>query len=66
LFGTVGIDTVADTCLLSVVEGHGRWERENKVVVLRELCRAIIYTTKISNRVAQSHVRIKCTVCGVN
>jgi hypothetical protein len=32
-------------------------ERKQKVVVLRELHRAIIYTTKMSKQVTKSHVR---------
>jgi hypothetical protein len=32
-------------------------EKKQKVVVLRELHRAIIYTTKMSKRVTKSHVR---------
>jgi hypothetical protein len=34
-----------------------RSERKQKVVVLRELQRAIIYTTKISKQAIKSHVR---------
>jgi hypothetical protein len=32
-------------------------ERKQKVVVLRELRRAIIYTTKMSKQVTKGHVR---------
>jgi hypothetical protein len=32
-------------------------ERKQKVIVLRELHRAIIYTTKISKQIEKSHVR---------
>jgi hypothetical protein len=32
-------------------------ERKQKVVVLRELQRAIIYTTEMSKQVKKSHVR---------
>jgi hypothetical protein len=40
---------------------HGG-EIEEKVVVLRELHRAIIYTTEMSNQVTKSHVRMQFTV----
>jgi len=36
----------------------GQTSREKKVVVLRELHRAIIYTTKMSKQVTKSHVRM--------
>jgi hypothetical protein len=42
---------------LSDVGGHGRHEGEKKVVLLRELCRAITYTTRIIEHVTKSHVR---------
>jgi hypothetical protein len=35
-----------------------RAEGRKKVVVLRELCRAIIYTTEMSKQVTKSHVRM--------
>jgi hypothetical protein len=41
-------------------------KREKKVVVLMELHRAIIYTTKMSKQVTKSHVRIEFTVYLVN
>jgi hypothetical protein len=44
---------------------HGG-EIEEKVVVLRELHRAIIYTTEMSNQVTKSHVRMQFTVYLVN
>jgi hypothetical protein len=43
-----------------------RGEIEEKVVVLRELHRAIIYTTEISNQVTKTHVRMQFTVYLVN
>jgi hypothetical protein len=58
----IGRIYLAGLSQLSDVEGHSRHERENKVVVLIELCRAIICTTKITNHVTQSHVRIQFTV----
>jgi hypothetical protein len=44
--------------------GQSRHERRQKVVVLRELHRAIIYTTKMSKQVTKCHVRCssQCTV----
>jgi hypothetical protein len=47
--------------LMSDVGGQGR--RMKKIVLLRELHRAIIYTTKMSKQVIQSHVRysLQCT-----
>ena len=39
--------------------GH---ERRQKVVVLSELQRAIIYTTRMSKQVTKSHVRMQFTV----
>jgi hypothetical protein len=44
---------------------HGG-EIEEKVVVLRELHTAIIYTTEMSNQVTKSHVRMQFTVYFVN
>jgi hypothetical protein len=41
-------------------------ERKQKVVVLRELYRAIIYTTEMSKQVKKSHVRMQFTVYLVN
>jgi hypothetical protein len=37
-------------------------KRKQKVVVLRELHRAIIYTTEMSKQVKKSHVRMQFTV----
>jgi hypothetical protein len=47
---------------VSDVGAQGR--RKMKVVVLRELHRAIIYTNKMSEQVTQNHVRCssQCTV----
>jgi ABC-type enterochelin transport system ATPase subunit len=56
---------IAKPSILSVVEGHVREEREKKVVVLRELCRAIIYSTKIVI-MTKSHVMMQFTVYRVN
>jgi hypothetical protein len=39
---------------------------ENKVVVLREPCTAIMYTTEIINHVNKSQVRIWFTECCVS
>ena len=38
---------------------QGRHERKQKVVVLRELRGAIIYTTEMSKQVTRSHVRMQ-------
>ena len=48
-----------DTGLITVGCGSTVWtcRRRQKVVVLRELHRAIIYTTEMSKQVTKSHVR---------
>ena len=43
---------------LGVGSETGQTSREKKVVVLRELHKAIIYTTKMSKQVTKSHVRM--------
>jgi hypothetical protein len=42
---------------MTVRSGTGQTQREKKVVVMVELHRAIIYTTKMSKQVTKSHAR---------
>jgi len=50
----------------SVGSETGQTSREKKVVVLRELHRAIIYTTEMSKQVTKSHVRGAVHMYNVN
>lgn len=47
------------TCRIWCDVVQGRHERRQKVVVLRELYGAIIYTAEISKQVTRSHVRVQ-------
>jgi hypothetical protein len=51
---------------MSDVGDRRRHERRQKVVVLNELHRAIIYTTKMSKQVTKSHVRDAVHMYSVN
>jgi len=44
----------------------GQTQREKKVIILRELHRAIIYTTKMSKQVTKSHVRDTVYMYNIN
>jgi hypothetical protein len=52
--------------MLVLGSGQIRHKREKKVVVLRELHRAIIYTTEMSKQVTKSHVRNAVHMYNVN
>jgi nicotinic acid phosphoribosyltransferase len=53
-------------CKLSDVGDRRRHERRQKVVVLKELHRAIIYTTEMSKQVTRSYVSDAVHVYPVN
>jgi hypothetical protein len=49
--------TLSNLTTLRIYQYVGTDKRREKVVVLRELQRAIIYTNKMSKQVTKSHVR---------
>jgi hypothetical protein len=55
-----------ETGLITFGSGTRQTSREKKVVLLMELHRAIIYTTKISKQVTKSHARDAVHMYSVN